>query len=45
MLALNGLQAKKIFVATGGRAVKLPMDGAEHGIISDNILNHIVFEP
>lgn len=33
------LQAKTILIATGGRAVKLPIDGAEHAIISDEILN------
>ena len=33
------LQAKTILIATGGRAVKLPIDGAEHAIISDQILN------
>lgn len=26
-------------IATGGRAVKLPIDGAEHAIISDEVLN------
>lgn len=31
--------ANKILIATGGRAVKLPIDGAEHAIISDEILN------
>ncbi|KAL0024238.1 hypothetical protein WJX77_010882 [Trebouxia sp. C0004] len=31
--------AKTILIATGGRAVKLPIDGAEHAIISDEILN------
>ena len=36
---LDGLQANKILIATGGRAVKLPIDGAEHAIISDEILN------
>ena len=35
----NTLQVNKIFIATGGRAVKLPIDGAEHAIISDEILN------
>lgn len=33
------LQAKTILIATGGRAVKLPIDGAEHAIISDEVLN------
>lgn len=33
------LQAKTILIATGGRAVKLPVDGAEHAIISDEVLN------
>ena len=33
------LQAKTILIATGGRAVMLPIDGAEHAIISDEILN------
>ncbi|KAL3151737.1 hypothetical protein ABBQ38_012716 [Trebouxia sp. C0009 RCD-2024] len=31
--------AKTILIATGGRAVKLPIDGAEHAIISDEVLN------
>ena len=33
------MQAKTILIATGGRAVKLPIDGAEHAIISDEVLN------
>ena len=32
-------QAKYILLATGGKAVKLPIEGAEHAIISDEILN------
>ena len=41
----NTLQVNKIFIATGGRAVKLPIDGAEHAIISDKMLTPVVFEP
>lgn len=33
------MQAKYILIATGGKAVKLPIEGAEHAIISDEILN------
>ena len=32
------LQAKNIMIAVGGRAVKAPIDGAEHTITSDEIL-------
>ena len=32
------LQAKNILIAVGGRAVRLPFEGAEHAIISDDIL-------
>lgn len=32
------LQAKHILVAVGGRAVQIPIEGAEHSIISDDIL-------
>lgn len=31
------VQAKNILIATGGRAVKLPIEGAEHAIISDQV--------
>ena len=33
------LQAKNILIAVGGRATKLPIPGAEHAIISDDILD------
>ena len=32
-------QAKNILIAVGGRATKLPIPGAEHAIISDDILD------
>ena len=32
------MQAKHILVAVGGRAVQIPIEGAEHSIISDDIL-------
>ena len=31
-------QARNILVAVGGRAVKPPIDGAEHAMTSDEIL-------
>ena len=34
----KALQAKHILVAVGGRAVQIPIEGAEHSIISDDIL-------
>ena len=33
------MQAKNILIAVGGRATKLPIPGAEHAIISDDILD------
>lgn len=33
------MQAKNILIATGARAVKVPIPGAEHAIISDDILD------
>lgn len=33
------MQAKHILIATGGQPTKLPIEGAEHAIISDQILN------
>jgi glutathione reductase (NADPH) len=32
------LQVKNILVATGSKAQKIPIDGSEHGITSDEIL-------
>ena len=37
------LQAKNILIAVGGRAVRLPFEGAEHAIISDDILELVSF--
>ena len=36
---MGALQAKHILIATGGRPTKLPIEGSEHAIISDEILN------
>lgn len=33
------MQAKNILIATGGRAVVPPIEGKEHTIISDQILD------
>ena len=33
------MQAKHILVATGARAFKLPIEGQEHAIISDHVLD------
>lgn len=33
------VKAKNILIAVGGRATKLPIPGAEHAIISDDILD------
>ena len=32
------MQAKNILIAVGGRAVRIPIEGVEHAIISDDIL-------
>lgn len=37
--ACYGVQAKNILIATGSFASKIPIDGAEHGITSDEVLN------
>ena len=33
------MQAKHILIATGAKAHKLPIEGAEHAIISDHVLD------
>lgn len=33
------MQAKNILIATGAKAKKLPIEGAEHAIISDHVLD------
>lgn len=33
------MQAKHILIATGAKATKLPIEGAEHAIISDHVLD------
>lgn len=33
------MQAKNILIATGAKAQKLPIEGAEHAIISDHVLD------
>lgn len=38
-LLVGTLQAKHILVATGSFASKIPIEGAEHAITSDEILN------
>ena len=35
---LGAVQVRNILVATGSKAQKIPIDGNEHGIISDEIL-------
>ena len=32
------MQVKNILVSTGSKATKIPIDGAEYGIISDEVL-------
>ena len=32
-------QARNILIATGCKAVKAPIEGSEHGIISDDVLS------
>ncbi len=39
LISLICMQAKNILIAVGGRATKLPIPGAEHAIISDDILD------
>ncbi len=39
LIILMCTQAKNILIAVGGRATKLPIPGAEHAIISDDILD------
>ena len=38
MPTIYSMQVKNILVATGSKATKIPIDGAEHGIISDEVL-------
>ena len=38
-LTRQQLQAKHILIATGAKAHKLPIEGAEHSIISDHVLD------
>ena len=38
VIKIIGLQAKNILIATGSKATKIPIDGNEHGIISDEVL-------
>ena len=33
------VQAKNILIAVGGKPTKLPIEGAEHAIVSDNVLD------
>ena len=33
------VQAKNILIATGSYAIKAPIEGSEHGITSDEVLN------
>ena len=33
------VQAKNVLIATGSYAVKAPIEGSEHGITSDEVLN------
>lgn len=37
-LTRAGVQAKNILVAVGGKATKAPIEGAEHAIVSDEVL-------
>jgi len=39
LIVLTHMQAKNILIAVGGRATKLTIPGAEHAIISDDILD------